>query len=346
MAGSGRIGNSAGTSGFTAASFRVPAHYFPLLVGAEAASRLGVSETDTQAMSSIRFLKLCLECMRASGDESYGVAARTVPKGTFGILMAAAAQGSDLDEALARFAEAAVLLRPDIKLGYKRNRRSLSIVLDYPGVRSARNELLMETFALSIHCGFRWLTDRPLQPVQVRLAEPVGSFQRSMLKGVFDCPDRRRGRGVTIAYRAADGTLPLAPVKYSTWAAHEFGAFMQILDEAAARRNARGATSDPAIICEVRHAIGDGAHCESEVASLLGMSPATLRRRLAEAGASFRTLLDAAQREIAATLLMTDKSLDDIASEIRYSDVRSFRRACRRWFGTTPVAYRQGRAPQ
>lgn len=338
-------------SAFTAASFRVPRHYLALLLGPAPARRLLArhakeSEAGRNTMPSVVFLKLCLERMRVTGDESFGVSSQPVPKGTFGILMAAASQGANLGEALKRFCAAATLLRTDVIMKFSRNRRGLAIRLDYAGARSARKELLLETFALTIHCGFRWLTGLALRPAQVTLAEPVGGFQKTVLKDVLGCPTVVKGRGVTLVYRSDDAGAPLAPVKYNTWAAHEFVEFMALLDEAAARRKARDGESLPPIVREVHDAMAGGAHSETAVAALLGMSPATLRRRLADAGTSFRAELDLTQRATAATLLMTDKSLEDIAAEARYSDVRSFRRACRRWFGVTPAAYRQGRAAQ
>jgi AraC-like DNA-binding protein len=146
---------------------------------------------------------------------------------------------------------------------------------------------------------------------------------------------------VTLSYELSDALLPLAPVKYDAWAAQEFREFMGLLDEAAARRNARTPEGAPGVVADVRKAISAGCGTESDVARQLSLSPATLRRRLAGAGSSFRTLADETQRNIAATLLMTDTSLEDIAAASRYSDVRSFRRACLRWFGMSPAAYRR-----
>lgn len=336
---------------FTATSFRVPRQYLDLLVGPEAARQLikdagsKVMPDHGEALSSVTFLKLCLERMRATGDESFGVDSKPVPKGTFGVLMAAASQGDTLAEALKRFAAAAMLLRSDVSVKFSRNRDSLSLRLDYVGERDARKELSIETFALTIHCGFRWLTGLPLQPVHLRLAEPIGAFQKTVLKDLLCCPTIIRGRGVTLSYDAADAEALLAPVKYNTWAAHEFGEFMKILEEAAAKRNCRGHHDAPQIIEHVQKTISAGWHNEADVAEQLRISPATLRRRLTGAGTSFRMQLDQVQRETAAVLLMTDKALEDIASEISYSDVRSFRRACQRWFGMTPTAYRNSHKP-
>jgi hypothetical protein len=58
---------------------------------------------------------------------------------------------------------------------------------------------------------------------------------------------------------------------------------------------------------------------------------------------TFRAISADLQRSAAETLFVTDKSLEDIAIEIGYSDVRSLRRACQRWFGVTPTVYRRGR---
>ncbi len=343
-----------GPGHFTAAGFHVPRDYLVLLLGSVVATRLlaksgahgsGRPDCDEFIPSTV-FLKLCLEQMRITDDESFGISAKPIPKGTLGILMAAAGQGNNLGEALKRFAAAAVLLRPDIKVAVRRNRRGLSIALSYEGKRTARMELFVETFALTIHCAFRWLTGRRLRPLQAILAEPIGRFRKTMLKSVLRCPTIVKGSGATLSYRASDAAAPLAPVKYNTWAAHEFVEFMRLLEEAAADRNSRTTEGAPAIVRDVREAIYGGLHGETAVARHLRMSSATLRRRLADAGSSFRALLDDVQRGTAATLLMTDKSFEEIAAEIGYSDARSFRRAGQRWFGMTPSAYRRGQAPR
>ena len=84
-----------------------------------------------------------------------------------------------------------------------------------------------------------------------------------------------------------------------------------------------------------------------QVARALAMSPRTLKRKLAEAGASFSGLLDE-QRRDRALLLLRDGALtlDAIAERLGYSDVANFTRAFRRWTGTTPGApHHTGAAP-
>ena len=73
---------------------------------------------------------------------------------------------------------------------------------------------------------------------------------------------------------------------------------------------------------------------EEEAARLIGTSRRTLVRRLADAGFSFRPLLDGVLRERARALLSAGAhSRDDMAAALGYTDATSFSRACRRWFG-------------
>jgi AraC-like DNA-binding protein len=76
----------------------------------------------------------------------------------------------------------------------------------------------------------------------------------------------------------------------------------------------------------------------------LGMSERTLRRRLEEEGIVFRDLVDDLRAQRArAPLVDGRRSLSDVAFAIGFSEVSSFARAFRRWFGDTPKAY-QARA--
>ena len=80
-----------------------------------------------------------------------------------------------------------------------------------------------------------------------------------------------------------------------------------------------------------------------DVAAELHVSARTLKRRLAEQGTDFSTLLDAERRDRALLLLRApDLSLDEVAARVGYSDVANFTRAFKRWTGSTPAAFRRG----
>jgi AraC-like DNA-binding protein len=90
-------------------------------------------------------------------------------------------------------------------------------------------------------------------------------------------------------------------------------------------------------------AANGGFHSLDEVASKLGLSSRTLKRRLAGQGVTYSDLLDEQRREKALLLLRSPTlSLDEVAEQLGYSDASNFRRAFRRWTGVSPAAYRRG----
>ena len=78
------------------------------------------------------------------------------------------------------------------------------------------------------------------------------------------------------------------------------------------------------------------------VAARLNLSSRTLNRRLREEGVGFKTLLDEQRCQRACLLLMhSDYNLEQIAEQLGYSDPSNFRRAFKKWTGTTPTSYRK-----
>jgi AraC-like DNA-binding protein len=91
----------------------------------------------------------------------------------------------------------------------------------------------------------------------------------------------------------------------------------------------------------------DGYPDLATVASRVGMSSRTLKRRLLEQGTTFTQLLDHARRRDAVRLL-EDPRLDvaRIAEALGYGDPPSFTRAFRRWTGDTPTSLRRRAVPR
>jgi AraC-like DNA-binding protein len=79
------------------------------------------------------------------------------------------------------------------------------------------------------------------------------------------------------------------------------------------------------------------------VARKLGVSPATLRRRLeAEHGIRFSDLADGLRREAAITYLADPaRTIDEVSLLTGFSQTTAFYRAFKRWFDCTPAAYRR-----
>ena len=81
----------------------------------------------------------------------------------------------------------------------------------------------------------------------------------------------------------------------------------------------------------------DNASDLPDAAAYLGTSISTLKRRLREHACTYQEVLDSARREQALVeLLLNDASVDAISERLHFHDSSNFRRAFKRWTGTTP----------
>ncbi|AOS98145.1 HTH-type transcriptional regulator VirS [Microbulbifer aggregans] len=78
------------------------------------------------------------------------------------------------------------------------------------------------------------------------------------------------------------------------------------------------------------------------IASQLGFTPRTLQRQLAAQGESFEQMMDTVRRSLADDYLTEhEMPLVQVAALLGYSEQSTFSRACKRWYGCTPLQRRQ-----
>lgn len=83
----------------------------------------------------------------------------------------------------------------------------------------------------------------------------------------------------------------------------------------------------------------------ARVADKLSVSTSTLKRRLAEEGATFREVRESWLREQAiARLLDPTTTISQVAADLAYSDLSNFSHAFKRWTGQSPSAFRHTKA--
>ena len=84
----------------------------------------------------------------------------------------------------------------------------------------------------------------------------------------------------------------------------------------------------------------------SSVASMLGMHPRTLQRRLRSEGESVESIKDGARRDIALRYLkQSSMPLIRVAKLLGYSETSTLSRSCYRWFSLSPRQLRAGATP-
>jgi AraC-like DNA-binding protein len=110
--------------------------------------------------------------------------------------------------------------------------------------------------------------------------------------------------------------------------------------------------ANSSLVSGVRQMLASSAAREADVrmsviARRLAMSARTLQRRLAAEGWSYHRLLDDWRKDAAARHVgQSGLGLSEIAYLLGYSEPPPFHRAFKRWFGTTPHAFRQRQQPR
>jgi AraC-like DNA-binding protein len=150
---------------------------------------------------------------------------------------------------------------------------------------------------------------------------------------VLRCPVRFRQRDTALVLRTATLARPLRAANPEAAAALA-GAITRTRPPATvAAQLARAVEA-----CVVR---GDRPDRET-LARTLGMSGRTLARRLVAEQRLFRDVVDDVRR-LLAQRLVDDPSLDlgEVAARVGFADPAAFGKAFRRWFGTSPSAFRR-----
>jgi len=153
----------------------------------------------------------------------------------------------------------------------------------------------------------------------------------------FGCPVMFGQDANRMVVSRADADRPLPTGNAELAAAHD-----RILIEQLARLDKRN------VVARFRASLlgrmTSGEFSEEEIASDLHMSRRSLQRRLAEADASYQSLLDDTRRDMALRYISDPaKSATDITFLLGYSQQSAFTRAFRRWTGTSPSEYRNSK---
>ena len=165
----------------------------------------------------------------------------------------------------------------------------------------------------------------------------VAPADASPYEALFTCPVSFGADSNRLLIAAAEADLPLPTGNRDLAAAHD-----RILVEQLARLDKND------VIARLRASLLErmtsGEFSEEDIARDLHMSRRSLQRRLAEADASYQSLVDQTRRDMALRYIEDPaKSATDITFLLGYSQQSVFTRAFRRWTGMSPSEYRSSK---
>lgn len=175
----------------------------------------------------------------------------------------------------------------------------------------------------------RQVTEANYSPIAVELVRPRPAHAADY-ESHFKCPVHFGCAGNVLVSDAAwlDFPLPMAN-------AMAYRLSWQLLERESERATAMSIVGFK-VERAIRRALPQVA-APADIADSLHLSERTLRRKLAQEGLSFRTLLDEGRKSRALELMMSGRrSITEVTAETGFSDTRSFSRAFKRWTGRPP----------
>lgn len=116
--------------------------------------------------------------------------------------------------------------------------------------------------------------------------------------------------------------------------------YQKIVDAVAGRHAQYNSLQSTASL--VRDALARGVVEQPAVATQMGVSVATLRRRLQDEETSFRELRREVLNDTAKRLLRSGEAIGDVSEALGFSEFRAFNRAFKDWNDMTPKAFLRG----
>ena len=279
-------------------------------------------------------------------DECLGLFEHRVPAGSIELMVTRAMQEPTMGRAISAFADAGKILWPDVKMQFKSRRGELHFSINSSNLRGLPDaaQIFLEISCIPFFCIFQWLAASSISVDRIRIAH--GRPENAVhLLAALNCPVQFDGEGVNIVFAGGVADIPTRTRKLREWRTGIYDVLLALLQV-----RTRSFTSQE-LQTSVRKALSSGIRPQSAIASSLGMSVATLRRKLMMERTSFRELSDQVFQESVSTLITSGDSVETISSKMGYADARSFRRAFQRVFDMNPselrksVQAKQGRLP-
>lgn len=307
--------------------------------------RDGMQQLSEDVIGLADFFRLLHELATTGGEETFSLSARPLIAGTAEFVFSSAAHCATLGEAMQAVARAYNLLHGDEFNLVEATRGGVTYAIDderFP-YTVARNEVLclsLECTLIVLHCALCNLAGVDLTPRVTGIATGRDRRQTWAKQALafWNQQVRCGSRHYAITYEAAVAGLPLA--KRRGRVQPGIALHKRIISLIEARRPP--SAPPPSLLDQVVETLRAGLQFQDEVAARLGISVATLRRRLEEEATSFRALRGQVLSERARQMLSDGDGIDAVAEALGFSDSRSFARAFSGWSGLSPAVWAKG----
>ncbi|HEU0191545.1 MAG TPA: AraC family transcriptional regulator [Mycobacterium sp.] len=270
---------------------------------------------------------------RATGDELAGIGPRPVPRGTFRMITLGVVHTPDLGEALRRFIEFSRLAIGFRELEMVQGPEHTRLAFDSRGY-TGTDQLIVGIIGVIVHRFASWLIGRQIELSSLVLPGTAPSYAAEYLPAY----------GIAPHFGGSDAALSFLNHYLSAPVIRTEAELLELLRTSPNDLLFRH-DYNPSISGQVRKIIEHSATGEvvsaRDVAARLHISTQHLRRLLCAEGVTFRQIKEEILRDEAITSLTKGReSIEQLSERLGFSEPSAFRRAFRRWTGSSPGTYR------
>ncbi|HME39317.1 MAG TPA: AraC family transcriptional regulator [Steroidobacteraceae bacterium] len=271
----------------------------------------------------------------ALDDEFFGQDSRRMKAGSFAMLCHSVLSCKNLGNAIERSLRFYALLLDDLSGTLSRDPKEARIILHERVAGASQRAFAHELLLMLLYGVSCWLIGRriPILRTEFSYAEPAYSAEYRLMY----CADLRFLRPNTlIAFDASYLDLPVVQNERS------IKEFLRTAPESILLKYKNSGSLTARVRRRLRQSLPGEVPDFEGLADDLNMTPATIRRRLHEEGASYQSIKDQLRRDLAISYLShSSRSVMDIALELGFSERSAFHRAFRKWTGASPGEFRR-----
>jgi len=299
------------------------------------------SERSARDVSLGDYFRVLERLQIASHDESWGLSKRPLLLGSTELVLSNLAHCFTLLDAMRAVAHTYNLLHGGLYNRIEQHKGRVVYVIDdrrFPYTHRtdhARVRFMMECVLIYLHGLLSLISGDRLEGCLKSVVTRSAQFDQHEYLKFWPVPIRWRAPYYALSY---DESAARIPVEYSGPTPSAPRIYRRVLDLIEHRQNV---TSRIRSVAEqILQAFDESVFDQTSVARRLGISGATMRRRLKdERQPPFRILQERAQNRTARTLLRNRYRTEDVAEQLGFSDARSFVRAFKRWNSVTPAQF-------
>ncbi len=301
--------------------------------------RAGISpeliRTPGARVSSAQFTRLMQVIWEAMQDEFMGMGPRRCRPGTFATMCTLILEHSTLESGLERAEHFSHLFHSTVCMGLERASDRASLVLHLDPPVHDPHYFLRESILVIWHRLFSWLIGQAITLKEARFDYPAPPHADEY-RHIFHCPLAFDADRTELIFDARFLNAPIIRDR------PEMRRFLKTSPADLLARPDEGNSYTGRIRALIGRDFSQALPDFEWIASELHVSPQTLRRRLKQENTSFQEIKDLLRRDLAIYHLgRGERSINEIAHLVGFTEPSTFHRAFKKWTGMTPGAWRE-----